>query len=87
MISVQGVGETVSVVKYNVLDTKGGGGGGGRGEGDSPVRVIPSVGIENEIWSICEFFRKSFFPVASPAFWYWGGGGGEDPQMYRQKTL
>ena len=55
-ISVQGVGETVSVVKYNVLGTKGWG-----WEGDSPVRVIPSVGIENEIWSICEFFRKSFF--------------------------
>ena len=34
MISVQGVGGTVSVVKYKVLDTKGGGGGGGRG--DSP---------------------------------------------------
>ena len=32
-ISVQGVGKTVSVVKYNVLDTKGGGGGW---EGDSP---------------------------------------------------
>ena len=55
MISVQGVGETPPVVKYNVLDTRGGGGG------DSPVHVIPSVGIENEIWSICEFFRKSFF--------------------------
>ena len=33
MMSVQGVGETVSVVKYNVLDTKGGGGGGGGGGG------------------------------------------------------
>ena len=58
MISVQGVGETVSVVKYNVLHTKGGGGGGW--EGDSPVRVIHTA-IENETWSICEFFRKSFF--------------------------
>ena len=56
-ISVQGVGKTVSVVKYNVLDTKGGGGVGG----GLSVRVIPSVGVENEIWSICEFFRKSFF--------------------------
>ena len=44
MISVQRVGETVSVVKYNVLDTKG-----RVWEGDSPVRVIRSVGIENEI--------------------------------------
>ena len=32
MISVQGVGETVSVVKYNVLDTKG-----WVWEGDSPA--------------------------------------------------
>ena len=39
MISVQGVGETVYVVKYNVLDTKG-----RVWEGDSPVRVIPSEG-------------------------------------------
>ena len=31
MISAQGVGETVYVVKYNVLDTKGGGGGGWEG--------------------------------------------------------
>ena len=48
MISVYGVRETVSVVKYNVLHTKGGGGGVG---GDSPVRVIHTA-IENEIWSI-----------------------------------
>ena len=42
MISVQGVGETISVVKYNVLDTKG----RRVWEGDSPARVIPSEGIE-----------------------------------------
>ena len=41
MISVQRVEETVSVVKYNVLDTKG-----RVWEGDSPVRVIPSEGID-----------------------------------------
>ena len=45
MISVQGVGKTVSVVKYNVLDTKG----RRVWEGDSPARVIPSEGRENEI--------------------------------------
>ena len=44
MISVYGVRETVSVVKYNVLHTKGGGGVGG----DSPVRVIHTA-IENDI--------------------------------------
>ena len=60
MISVQGVGETVYVVKYNVLDTKGVGGGGG---GTLPyVLSIVHIGIENDISSICEFFRKSFFP-------------------------
>ena len=43
MISEQGVGGgDPSVVKYNVLDTKG----RRVWEGDSPVRVIPSVGIE-----------------------------------------
>ena len=36
------------------------GGGGGGWKGDSPLRVIHTA-IENEIWSICEFFRKSFF--------------------------
>ena len=42
MISVQGVVETVCVVKYNVLDTKG----RRVWEGASPARVIPSEGIE-----------------------------------------
>ena len=39
------------LVSFNQqLSSSGGGGGGGWGwEGDSPVRVIPSVGIENEI--------------------------------------
>ena len=62
MISVQGVGETVYVVKYNVLDTKGVGGGGGGSVTLPYVLSIVSIGIENEISSICEFFRKSFFP-------------------------
>ena len=59
MISVQGVGETVSVVKYNVLDTKG-----RVWEGDSPVRVIPSEGIEKLKFeafvnsSVRAFFQK-----------------------------
>ena len=43
MISVQEVGETISVV--NVLDTKG----RRVWEGDSPARVIPCEGIENKI--------------------------------------
>ena len=55
MISVQEVGETVSVVKYCI------GHQGGVWEGDSPLSVIHSVGIENKIWNICEFFRKRFF--------------------------
>ena len=37
MISVQGVGDTVSVVKYNVLDTKG----RRVWEGDSPRSCYP----------------------------------------------
>ena len=42
MISVQGMGETVSVVKYNVLNTKE----RRVWEGDSHERVIPSEDIE-----------------------------------------
>ena len=42
MISVEGVGETIPVVKYNVLDTKG----RRVWEGDSPARVFPCEGIE-----------------------------------------
>ena len=57
MISVQGVGEAVSVVKYNVIGHQWEGVGGGLSRKCYPY----SVGIENEILSICEFLRKSFF--------------------------